>query len=133
MQDDLQALIASVAVVAGNSKIMLIASPAQAVAVNIRTVGTLAYSVLTSSQLAPRTVIAVATNAIVSASGEAPEIDSTRTASVQMNDAPSGDLVGGGRVVATFQTDVVGLRLRWPLSWAVRDARGIALLQNVNW
>jgi hypothetical protein len=133
MQDDLQALLASVAVVAGNSPVVLIASPAQAVAISLRTVGTLAYNVLTSAQLAAGTVIAIATNAVVSASGDAPEIDTTRSASVQMNDAPSGDLMSGGKVVATFQTDTIGLRLRWPLSWTVRDARGIAVLQNVNW
>lgn len=29
-----------------------------------------------------------------------------------------------------FQSDTVGLRLRWLLSWALRDARGIAWVQG---
>jgi hypothetical protein len=132
MQDDLQALITSVAPVAGNGPIIIITSPAQAVAVNMRTVGTFSYSVLTSNELAPGTVIAVAANAIVSASGDVPLIDTTRVASVVMDDAP-GAIMSGGRVTAMFQTDTVGLRLRWPLSWATRDARGIAVMTGVNW
>jgi hypothetical protein len=32
-----------------------------------------------------------------------------------------------------FQTDSVGLRLKWPLSWAVRDSRGVAYLTGANW
>jgi hypothetical protein len=133
MQDDLQALLTAVAPVAGNSPIVLVAAPAQGVAVGLRTVGRFDYAILPSTQLAAKTVIAIAVNAIVSASGDAPEIDTTKAASLQMNDAPSGDLMTGGRVVATFQTDTIGLRLRWPLAWAVRDARGIAVMNNVNW
>jgi len=39
----------------------------------------------------------------------------------------------GGAVRAMFQTDCLGLRLRWPITWAVRDPRGIAFMQNVLW
>jgi hypothetical protein len=133
MTEDLQALLSSVAPVAGNSPIVLICAPAQAVSISLRTLQTFSYAVLSSTQLPAGTVIAIAVNAVVSASGNAPEIDTTRAASLQMNDAPSGDLMTGGHVVATFQTDVVGLRLRWPLSWAVRDARGISVMNNVSW
>jgi hypothetical protein len=133
MKNDLQALITAVAPVAGNSSIVLVCAPAQSVSVNLRTLGTFAYGVLASSQLAAGTVIAIAVNAIVSASGDAPLIDTTKAASVQMNDSPTGDLMSGGRVTALFQTDCIGLRLRWPLSWTVRDARGIAVMNGVSW
>jgi hypothetical protein len=133
MLDDLEALLTSVAVVAGNGAIVLIAAPAQAVAIKLRTLDTFDYAVLTSSQLAAGTVIAVAVNSIVSASDAAPAIDTTRTASMQFSDSPSGDLIGGGTVIAAFQNDVVGLRLKWPLSWSVRDARGISYMTSVSW
>ena len=32
-----------------------------------------------------------------------------------------------------FQTDSVGIRFIWPLNYAMRDARGIAWIQNTNW
>jgi hypothetical protein len=44
--------------------------------------------------------------------------------------------VGGVRaspVGSTYQTDSVALRLRWPISWALRDARGISWMTGVNW
>jgi hypothetical protein len=133
MKDDLQAIVSAVAPVAGNGSIVIIAAPAQAVAINLRTLGTFSYDVLTSTQLPNGVAIAVATNAIVSASGDAPQIDVTKVASVQLNDSPTGDLLSGGHVIAAFQTDVVGLRLRWPLSWQVRDPRGIAYVTGVSW
>jgi hypothetical protein len=133
MKDDLQALLAAVAPVAGNGPIVLIAAPAQAVTIGLRTLQTFSYAVLTSSQLAAGTVIAVACSAVVSAADAGPAIDTTRAASVQMNDSPSSDLMTGGAVRAMFQTDCLGLRLRWPITWAVRDPRGIAFMQNVLW
>jgi hypothetical protein len=133
MLDDLEALLSAVAPVAGNSEIVVIAAPAQAVSIGLRSLQSFEHAVLTSSQLATGTVIAVAVRAVVVAGGDAPLIDTTRSASVQMDDAPTGDLMTGGSVVATFQNDIVGLRLRWPLSWTVRDGRGIAWMQNVTW
>jgi hypothetical protein len=133
MLDDLQALLTAVAPVAGNGAIVLIASPAQAVSIALRTLGSFSYGVLTSAQLAAGTVIAVAVNAIVSASDAAPQIDVTKAASMQFNDSPSGDLMTGGVVHASFQTDTIGLRLRWPLSWTVRDGRGVAVINGVTW
>src|SRR5207302_1718596 len=120
--------------VAGNSPVVIIASPSQAVAIVLRTLGTFPYSVLASNALPAGTVIAVAVNAIVSAAGDGPQIGTTEAASVTMDDAPSGAfLTGGARVIASFQTDTLGLRLRWPISWCVRDARGIAVMNNVTW
>jgi hypothetical protein len=134
MKDDLQKLIGSVAVVAGNSPIVLVASPAQAVAINLRTLGgSFAYGVLPSSQLAAGTVIAVATAALVTAANGAPKIDATKTASLTMDDAPGAILTGGQHVVATFQNDTVGLRMRLPISWALRDPRGVAFMNSVTW
>jgi hypothetical protein len=36
-------------------------------------------------------------------------------------------------VGSVFQTDEVALRMRWPISWALRDARGVAFMTAVNW
>jgi len=39
----------------------------------------------------------------------------------------------GTSVGSLYQTDEVGLRLRWPISWALRSSNGLAWLTNVNW
>jgi hypothetical protein len=36
-------------------------------------------------------------------------------------------------VASLFQSDRIGLKLKWSLSWAVRDTRAVQYLQNVNW
>jgi hypothetical protein len=135
--DDLQALALALAPIAGNGNIVLIGSPDAAVALRLRLPQTVEWPVLSSSALAAKTVIAVAANAVVSAVEGTPQIDASQEASLHRDTAPS-DIVSSGGVVATpvgtlFQTDSVGLRLRWPISWARRDARGIAWLTAVNW
>ena len=75
--DDLQALALALALgpVAGNGNIVLVASPDPAVALRMRLPQTAEWSVLTSSQLAARTVIMVASNSIVSAVEGSPQIE----------------------------------------------------------
>jgi hypothetical protein len=133
MRDDLQALLTAIAPVAGGSGIVLIAAPGQAVSIALRTLRPLAYRVLPSSALAAGSVIAAVPSAIAAATADAPLLDTTQAASVQMNDAPSGDLMTGGAVTATFQTDTIGLRMRLPVTWALRDARGVSFMTGVTW
>jgi hypothetical protein len=135
--DDLAALAAALAPVAGNGDIVLIVPPQQAIALALRLVGAETWPVLTSSSLAAGTVIAVALNGFVSASGSAPQIEASREASLHYAD-PAAHLVDAGGVIAApvaslFQSDRIGLKLKWSLSWAVRDTRAVQYLQNVNW
>jgi hypothetical protein len=127
--DDLAALAGALAPVAGNGDIVLIVPPQQAIALALRLVGAETWPVLTSSSLAAGTVIGIATNGLVSASGSAPQIDASREASLHYAD-PALHLVDAGGVIAApvaslFQSDRIGLKLKWLLSWAVRDPRAV--------
>jgi hypothetical protein len=135
--DDLQTLALALAPIAGNGNIALVASPDAAVALRLRLPQTVEWPVLTSSSLATKTVIMIATNAVVSAVEGTPQIDASQEASLHRDTAPS-DIVSSGGVVATpvgtlYQTDSVALRLRWPISWARRDVRGLAWMSGINW
>jgi hypothetical protein len=135
--DDLQQLALATAAIGGNANIALVASPDAAVALRLRLPQTVEWPVLTSSSLAARTVIMVAMSAVVSAVEGTPEITASQEASLHRDTAPS-DIVGSAGavsspVVTMYQTDSVALRLRWPISWARRDARGIAWMSAVNW
>lgn len=134
--DDLAALATAVAPVAGNSDIVYVAAPAQAVAMRMR-VPTPVEPVFVSASLAAGTVIAIAVNALVSAIDGPPQIDAKQDVELVMADpaAPVVDIGGvwGQPVMSTFQIDSVALRLLWPLTWGLRDARGLAWLQSVNW
>jgi hypothetical protein len=130
--DILAALVGSVAPVAGNGGIAIVAAPTQAVAINLRLARQPPYVVLASSTLPPGTIICVALNGLVSAVEGPPEIDASTDALVHEETGPSVN-IGGGVMAhplrSFFQSDTVGLRLRWSLSWALRDPRAIAWLQ----
>jgi hypothetical protein len=135
--DDLQALVLAVAPVSGNGQIVMVASPDAAVAVRLRLPQAVDWPVLASSSLAPKTAIMIAINAVVSAVEGTPLIDASQVAEFHRNTVPTEIVTSGGTVAtpvgSLFQTDEVALRMRWPITWALRDARGLSWIQGVNW
>jgi hypothetical protein len=116
--DALVALASAVAPVAGNGQLAIVAAPTQAVAINLRLTRPPPYVVLASMTLTP---------------GEGPpSIDANTDAVVHEETGPAVN-IGGGVTAhplrSFFQSDTVGLRLRWPISWALRDARAIAWME----
>lgn len=95
--DDIAALATTVAPVAGNSPVVLVCAPAQAVAVQMR-VARDAFSVFSSSALPPGRVIAIATLGVATAIG-VPVIDASRDSALHMAD-PASELVDIGGVMA---------------------------------
>ena len=132
MANDISALITSVAWIAGNSNVTLIAAPAQAV--RLLMAPARPYLVLMSASLPDKTVVAVANDAVASVA-ELPSIDASRDSVVHMNDAPAQLNTGtpAPPTYSMYQTDSVSLRLRWPVSWALRDPRALAWMQDVTW
>jgi hypothetical protein len=124
MITDLSVLAAAVAPYAGNGGIVFIAAAMQAVAVSIGLPRDFAYPLLASTSLTAGTVIAVATPAVVSSLGDMPLIDETKSADLHGED---------GTVTATFQTDTKGIRLMWPIVWAMRDPGAIAHITGATW
>jgi hypothetical protein len=132
MVGDLTKLANAIAPKAGNGGMTFVAAAPQAISIGLQLVQGLAWPLLTSASLLAGIVVAVANNGVVAAAGEAPLIDTTKAASVVMDTAP-GAIMSGGPVHAMFQTDTTGLRLRWPISWAVRDPGAIAWVQGTTW
>ena len=134
--DDLQTLAAAIAPVMGNGNIVLIASPDAAVALHLR-LYTEEWPVLTSAQLPAKTVIMVAVNAIVSAVDGAPMVDASSQTAFVRDTVPQEIVTAAGTpatsVGSVYQTDEVLLRLRWPISWALRSSNALAWIQGVNW
>jgi subtilisin family serine protease len=130
--DDLAALATAVAPVAGNGTLALVVPPAQGVAIAPRLAQKLPYNVLISSSLASGTVIAVAVNGVVTAAEGAPQIDASKQVAIQEQTTPTA-LLTGSPVRSLYQTDSAALRLRWPITWALRDARAVAYMSSVTW
>jgi hypothetical protein len=135
--DDLQQLASAVAPVAGNGDIVLVASPDAATALRMRLPVTVQWPVLVSTSLPAKTVIAIATQAIVSAIGGAPQIDASGQVELVRDTAPTAiddALTAPMQLVGSlYQTDEIALRMRWMISWSLRTPAGIAFMQNVNW
>jgi hypothetical protein len=131
--DNLVRVASAVAPVSGNGQIALVAAPAQAAAINLRLPRAPAYPVLVSTSLPSGSIIAVALPALVSAV-EVPRIDASTDAVVHEEKNAPAINIGGMSVIplrSFFQSDTVGLKLCWPISWALRDPRGIAWMQGV--
>jgi hypothetical protein len=135
--DDLQALTLAIAPVSGNGDFVLVASADAATALRLRLPTSVQWPVLTSAALPPKTVIVVALNALVSAIDGTPQIDASSEAEFVRNTVAAEIVTVGGTIGqpigSLFQTDSVALRLRWPISWALRDPRGLAFMTAVNW
>ena len=132
--EDISALIGAVAVVAGNSKtpFNLVGSPQRAFVLQMRfirggeTPAESANTVFGSSAMG-NDLMAIASDALASAIGLDPVIETSIAATLQMDTAPQPvGSVGPERSV--WQTDSVAVKMRWPVSWVLRDPRGVAWL-----
>lgn len=137
MADDLIALVAPLMRVAAGP-VAIIAAPEQALAMGLRVLRDVPGAViLGSAALTAGTVIAVSTGAIVSAVEGVPQIDSSPHATVVENTVPAEIVTSGGAVGwptrSVFQSDTIGLRLRWRITWARRAANAVAYLTGANW
>jgi hypothetical protein len=135
MEDDLVALGSAVGAVA-SGPITYVAAIPQALAINIRSLGTFKDMVLPSAALAPGMVLCIADAALAAAVEGPPQIDASRMAELHRETAPL-PIVSGATMVtpvgSIFQVDSVALRLRWPISWALRASGAVAWMTGVNW
>jgi Phage capsid family len=140
MVEDLDTIISSVATVASNSPIVVVASPSRARRMRLRLrlfTNNPGFEILSSAAVAAAEVVAIATNCLVSATDPVPSFDSSIDANVVM-DTSAGDIVSGGNPTAgtaasLFQRDIIALRLRFGVSWGLRTAAGLAWVEDVIW
>lgn len=136
MSEDVGTLVGAVAAVAGNNPIIIIGSPKQAAALRLWARPNFNYEVLSSSGLADRTVVAVASNALVSACDPLPRFEVADQTVVHMEDTTPLDITDQaitGTVKSMFQTDSFSLRCVMEVSWGLRSNTGLAWLENVLW
>ena len=135
MKADLIRLIAAVAPVAG-SAITFIAGPEQVAAIRFALPAPFDYPLLASSALSD-SIVAVASDAVVAAVGEQPEIDVSNSAVLHMSDAPGPFTTGAGAVsspsVSMFQSANISIRLLFTASFGLRAPGSLAVVNAVTW
>jgi len=136
MMADVAAVTAAVSSVARNAPIALIASPAQANNLRLWSRPNFPYEILSTSGLADKTLLAVATNCLVSA-GDVPNFSVVDQAVVMFDDSSPVDVttssVGSGTIKSLFQSDEIGLRVMADVAWALRSSSGVAWVTGTNW
>jgi hypothetical protein len=135
LEDDIVALGSAVGAVASGPLTFICALP-QAIALRIRTLDTFKDVVLPSAALAQGMVICIADAALAAAIGGAPQIDASRQVELHRETAPQAIASGGVMVTpigSTFQVDSVALRLRWEISWQLRNPGAVSWLAGANW
>jgi hypothetical protein len=130
--EDISTLVGAVAPVAGNGQtpFFLVGSPQRSFVLQMRfirggeTPSESANTIFGSSAMG-NDLMAIAQNAIASVIGTDPIIETSNAATLHMDTAPQPvGSVGPERSV--WQTDSIAVKMRWVVSWALRDPRGVA-------
>ena len=78
-------------------------------------------------------VAALAPDIIVSAFGEVPEIEASPEPAVQMDTVPTDINAAVTRTTSAWQSGCIALKLRLPVTWALRSDVGLAWLTATGW
>jgi hypothetical protein len=128
--EDIATLINSVAPVAGNGPVILVGSPGRAAMMASRfdydadDPGS-KVTVLGSSAVI-NDLLAVAPAALVTALSPEPDVEASKAAQIVMDTVPGAAGVAGPINKSMFQSDAIAVKVRWPVTWALRDSRGFA-------
>ena len=122
--EDVVALVNVLAPVAGNGPYILVTSPGRAAGMKMRFIGETDITVIGSSAVI-NDVLAIAPGALVCALSPEPEVETANSATLHMDTAPTA--VGSAAPHRSlYQTDSIAVKVRWPVSWVLRDPRGFA-------
>jgi hypothetical protein len=129
--EDIANCVSAVNAVSGNHPVTLIASFKQAASLRARLdIG--AFDILPCATLPANTLAAVASNGLASIGDSVPDFAVSKEASLHMDDAPQN--LGSVPVTKTmWQTDMVAIKLKFRLSWILRDPRAVAWVQGCAW
>jgi hypothetical protein len=135
MSRDIGALVAALSLHGGGLSPVLICAPPQYAALHLWTSEAARfYPVFASRALAAGTVIAIEASSFVSSTGAEIEFETAVGAAIHTDDsAPAADLLAGTPVRSLYQTDLIGLKMRLPATWGLRNAAQVAICTGVNW
>jgi hypothetical protein len=127
--EDIAMLVNSISAVAGNGPHTLIAAPGRASMMRARFTSDVRedLSILGSSAVG-NDLLAVGPAALVSALSPTPNIEAVSAGTIVMDTVPGAAGTTASGEKSMFQTDSFAIKMRWPVSWVLRDARGVAWL-----
>jgi hypothetical protein len=134
---DIGNLAGAVAAV-GGLNIVFICDPKTAAKLALARGPNFSFEVMSSGALAANTVVAVAPDALASATGQGIQIQVRADVQMHMENTSPTDIVSGGNpasgnVASGFQSDFVAVRTILDVAWAPRVSGAVAYVTNVTW
>ena len=134
--EDCDTLINAVSAVGGNGPFIFVARPGRAAVMIMRFVreaiveggGAEPAAVVYGSAAMGNDLMCIAPNALVSAFSPDPEVVISDSGTLHMESSPVLDLGSASPGRSLFQTESLALRVRWPVSFALRNPAGVAWL-----
>jgi hypothetical protein len=130
--EDIASLLNAVGVVGGKGPFFIVSSIGRTASASarygsIKAEGTNATIIPIASSAVGNDVIAIAPNALVAALSADADVETANAATLVMDTAP----VAPNTTQVTksmFQTDSIALKVRWPVTWALRNPAAVAWL-----
>lgn len=130
--EDIGALSSAVSAVAGNGRIVLVASPGRVVTMGIRYINDAGNVQVLGSSAVGNDVLAIAPAGLVAALSPEPEIETANAATLHMDTAPAA-LLTAAPVRSLYQTSSIAIKMRWPVTWALRTPAALAWVTPPVW
>jgi hypothetical protein len=135
--EDCDTLLTAVSAVGGNGPFVLVGAPGRVATMVMRFVLQPGNVSVLAANAMGNDLMCVAPNAIVCALSPNPTVETAAAGELHMEGATPAPIVNGGAPASPsrslFQTDSVALKMRWPVSWALRDPRAVAWLTPGAW
>jgi hypothetical protein len=134
MVADIENMVAAIAAAGGGASVVFVASPPQAIAMQIVVGPRFADAVFASTVLPAKTIIAIEARSLVATvDSVAPEFDVKQSPTLMMSTTPT-DVIAGGPTRSMFQIDAIALKMSLRnMDWKLRVAGHVAWVRNVNW
>jgi hypothetical protein len=138
MTEDLGALTGAIGAAGiDTTEAVFVCSPREATIIKAKIGPKFDYPVLSTLGLQTKTVACFAPAAVASGYQDAPQIETSKTATVHFEDTSPADIVGPDGALAfptkaAFQTDLISIRVRARAAWAVTPG-GAQIISNVTW
>jgi hypothetical protein len=133
--EDMSTLLNAVGAVGGNGPFFLISSIGRLASASgrygsLKAEGTNATIIPLASPAVGNDIVAISQKALVAPLSADPDVETVNAATLVMDTAP----VAPDTTLATkgmFQTDSVAVKVRWPVTWALRNSAAVAWLTPV--
>jgi hypothetical protein len=125
--EDMASLIGAVGAVGGRGPFYLVSNAGRWASMKTRFVTETGDIIPVMSPAVGNDLIAIAPQAIAAAVDADPDVETVDAGVLVMDTAPGVAGIAGPER-SLFQTDTLAIKIRWPVSWVVRSAAGVAWL-----